>query len=227
MLPLAAPSSPSPSSPFKSWCGLVVLVFGSLLASCGEAQLQDKLEDAIDEKQVLAQSDVNRSRFEGLVKTPDGRQLYEMKNGKKEGRTVGLDKGGRKLFDGNLRDGREDGLWTTYYENGLPRWRGRKKEGINNGPFTMWYPDGAKKMEGVFVNGLKEGLSIIWFSNGVKWQEQRHKTGQPHGIWKKWDLDGKLVSKKTYANGTLVRKDSPEFEKEPSHTESIPPSSKE
>ena len=69
-------------------------------------------------------------------------------------------------------------------------------------------------MEGTFVNGEKNGLSVTWYSDGTKWQEQRHKAGKPHGIWKLWGMDGKLVSEKTYENGFLDEQDSLKIEKD-------------
>ena len=177
-----------------------------LIQSCGEKELQDRSEEAIYEADLFYNLEVNRSRFDGIVKTSDGRQLYEMQNGQAEGATVGLDEQNRKIFEGELQEGRAEGFWTTFYGNGLPRWRGQKKDGKNNGPFTMWYPDGKKKMTGVFLKGEKDGLSTIWHPNGVKWREQWHEKGIPNGIWRNWDSEGTLVEEINCVDGLPISK---------------------
>mgnify|MGYP006428361151 FL=1 len=183
-----------------------LLLYATLAQSCGEKELQDRTEEAIDEADLFDHSEVNRSRFDGLVKTSDGRQLYEMQNGKADGSTVGLDEQNRKIFEGRLQEGRAEGFWTTFYDSGLPRWRGQKKEGKNNGPFTMWYPDGKKKMTGFFLDGKKNGLSTIWHPNGVRWREQRHTKGIPDGIWQSWDSKGARFEEINYIDGLPVTK---------------------
>ena len=180
------------------------LLSAMLIQSCGEKELEDRTEEAIYEDDLFQNPEVNRSRFDGIVKTSDGRQLYEMQNGQAEGSTVGLDEQNRKIFEGELQEGRAEGFWTTFYENGLPRWRGQKKDGKNNGPFTMWYPDGKKKMAGVFLNGEKDGLSTIWHPNGVKWREQRHEKGIPYGTWRNWNSEGILVEEINYVDGLPI-----------------------
>jgi antitoxin component YwqK of YwqJK toxin-antitoxin module len=184
-------------TPLKTSSTFVFLLSVILIQSCGEKELQDRTEEAIDEADLFHNSEVNRSRFTGIVKTSDGRQLYEMQNGKAEGSTVGLDEQNRKIFEGELQEGRAEGFWTTFYDNGLPRWRGQKKD-------AMWYPDGKKKMDGSFLNGEKNGLSTIWHPNGLKWREQRHEEGIPNGIWRNWDSEGTLVEEINYLEGLLV-----------------------
>ena len=175
-----------------------------ILVSCGENELQERFDQAIDERQLLA-TEANASPaspgFDGLVKTTDGRMVYEMRDGKKDGSTVGVDQQGRKRVEGRLLDGKQHGTWTTYHPDGTLMWRGSKKNGVNHGPFVMWYPDGAKKMEGTFENGKKHGLSVIRRPNGLKWREERHKYGVPHGFWRVWDERGNLLEETFYQGG--------------------------
>jgi antitoxin component YwqK of YwqJK toxin-antitoxin module len=191
-------------TPLKTSSTFLFLISVILIQSCGEKELQDRMEEAVDEADLLDNREANRSRFNGIVKTSDGRQLYEVQNGKAEGSTVGLDEQNRKIFEGELQKGRAEGFWTTFYDDGSPRWRGQKKDGKNNGPFTMWYPDGKKKMTGFFLNGEKNGLSTIWHPDGVKWREQRHEKGIPHGIWRSWDSDGTLVEEINCVEGSPI-----------------------
>ena len=191
-------------TPLKTSSTFLFLISVILIQSCGEKELQDRMEEAVDEADLLDKPEANRSRFNGIVKTSDGRQLYEVQNGKAEGSTVGLDEQNRKIFEGELQKGRAEGFWTTFYDDGSPRWRGQKKDGKNNGPFTMWYPGGKKKMAGFFLNGEKDGLSTIWHPSGVKWREQRHEKGIPNGIWRSWDSEGTLVEKINYVEGSPI-----------------------
>ena len=191
-------------TPLKTSSTFLCLISVILLQSCGEKELQDRMEDAVDEADLFDKPETNRSRFNGIVKTSDGRQLYEVQDGKADGSTVGLDEQNRKIFEGELQEGLAEGFWTTFYDDGSPRWRGQKKDGKNNGPFTMWYPDGKKKMTGFFLNGEKNGLSTIWHPDGVKWREQRHEKGIPNGIWRSWGSDGTLVEEINYVEGSPI-----------------------
>ena len=191
-------------TPLKTSSTFLCLISVILLQSCGEKELQDRMEDAVDEADLFDKPETNRSRFNGIVKTSDGRQLYEVQNGKAKGSTVGLDDQNRKIFEGELQEGLAEGFWTTFYDDGSPRWRGQKKDGKNNGPFTMWYPGGKKKMAGFFLNGEKNGLSTIWHPDGVKWREQRHEKGIPNGIWRSWDSDGTLVEEINCVEGSPI-----------------------
>jgi antitoxin component YwqK of YwqJK toxin-antitoxin module len=203
-MPLGAYTDDFNLTPLKTSSTFVFLLSVILIQSCGEKELQDRTEEAIDEADLFHHSEVNRSRLTGIIKTSDGRQLYEMQNGKAEGSTVGLDEQNRKIFEGELQEGRAEGFWTTFYDNGSPRWRGQKKDGQNNGPFTMWYPDGKKKMAGFFLNGEKDGLSTVWHPSGVKWREQRHEKGIPIGIWRNWDSEGTLVEEINHVDGLPI-----------------------
>ncbi|MBT4666816.1 MAG: hypothetical protein HOB63_09900 [Opitutae bacterium] len=191
-------------TPLKTSSTFLCLISVILLQSCGEKELQDRMEDAVDEADLFDKPETNRSRFNGIVKTSDGRQLYEVQDGKADGSTVGLDEQNRKIFEGELQEGLAEGFWTTFYDDGSPRWRGQKKDGKNNGPFTMWYPGGKKKMAGFFLNGEKDGLSTIWHPSGVKWREQRHEKGIPNGIWRSWGSDGTLVEEINYVEGSPI-----------------------
>jgi antitoxin component YwqK of YwqJK toxin-antitoxin module len=188
-------------STLKTSSAFILILTVILFQSCGDKELQDRMEEAVDEAELFDNPETNRSRFNGIVKTSDGRQLYEVQNGKAKGSTVGLDDQNRKIFEGELQEGKAEGFWTTFHDNGSPRWRGQKKDGKNNGPFTMWYPDGKKKMAGIFLNGEKDGLSTVWHPNGVKWREQRHEKGIPNGIWRSWDSEGTLLEEINYIEG--------------------------
>ena len=191
-------------TPLKASSTFPFFISAILIQSCGEKELQDRMEEAVDESDLFDNLEANRSRFNGIVKTSDGRQLYEVQDGKAEGSTVGLDEQNRKVFEGELQDGLAEGFWTTFYDDGSPRWRGQKKDGKNNGPFTMWYPGGKRKMSGYFLSGEKDGLSTIWHPSGGKWREQRHEKGIPNGIWRSWDSDGTLVEEINYVEGSPI-----------------------
>ena len=191
-------------TPLKASSTFLFLISVILIQSCGDKELQDRMKEAVDEADLFDNPEANRSRFNGIVKTSDGRQLYEVQDGKTEGSTIGLDEQNRMIFAGELQDGLAEGFWTTFYDDGSPRWRGQKKDGKNNGPFTMWYPGGKRKMSGFFLSGEKDGLSTIWHPSGVKWREQRHEKGIPNGIWRSWDSDGTLVEEINYVEGSPI-----------------------
>ena len=128
-MPLRAHTDDFDLTPLKASSTFLFLISVILIQSCGEKELQDRMEEAVDEADLIDNREANRSRFNGIVKTSDGRQLYEVQNGKAEGSTVGLDERNRKIFEGELQEGRAEGFWTTFYDDGSPRWRGQKKDG--------------------------------------------------------------------------------------------------
>tara|TARA_A100001037_G_scaffold241879_1_gene222143 strand:- start:530 stop:1129 length:600 start_codon:yes stop_codon:yes gene_type:complete len=173
-------------------------------ASCGDSEINEKFEEAVDESLLARRMEGNLTGFDGLVKSADGKQVYQLDDGRKDGETIGMDSDGRKLFEGNLKDGLEEGLWTTYYSDGTPRWRGSKKNGVNHGPFTMWHPNGKKKMEGRFWEGKKDGLIMTWYPDGKKWQEQSYFRGLRDGAWRIWSMEGELISEDVFSRDQLV-----------------------
>ena len=182
-------------TPLKASSTFLFIISVILIQSCGDKELQDRMEEAVDEAELFDNPEANRSRFNGIVKTSDGRQLYEVQNGKAEGSTVGLDERNRKIFEGELQEGRAEGFWTTFYDDGSPRWRGQKKDGKNNGPFTMWYPGGKKKMAGFFINGEKDGLSTIWHLVGLSGGSSDTKKAFPMEFGEVGTPRGRLLKK--------------------------------
>ncbi|MEZ4957961.1 MAG: hypothetical protein R2825_30660 [Saprospiraceae bacterium] len=62
--------------------------------------------------------------------------------------------------------------------------------------------------KGQYINNEKSGLWITRDSVGNKTAEYNYQTGQLHGIFKKWDADGKLLREGSYVNGKIDLKKS-------------------
>lgn len=141
--------------------------------------------------------------------------------------------------DGELRteapwvDGVEDGPVTFYFPNGsvesvIPFYRGKRE-----GPMQTWHPNGIRGSLEYFSEDKKNGASSFWredgnpdmtlsywndqldgvqtwfYPDGSKSRESEWMMGVPHGEWKEWDENGKLIVDEYYEKGELKKKPEP------------------
>jgi antitoxin component YwqK of YwqJK toxin-antitoxin module len=50
-------------------------------------------------------------------------------------------------------------------------------------------------------NGLPEGTYIIYFENRKPQEIRSYREGKLHGLWRKYDISGQLISEAEYKNG--------------------------
>lgn len=89
------------------------------------------------------------------------------------------------------------GKSTEYSPNGNKKWTGKYKQGVKIGKWRLWDEYGNKKIRGYFN---KEGILkkiIRYHPKGNKKSIEYFKNGKPYHE-KKWDIYGKLLSKKYY-----------------------------
>ena len=120
------------------------------------------------------------------------RELWQKKDGKKQGMYVKWDKfvHTHNSVKGLFKAGSKDGLWTYWYKNGQKGSEGFFKAGSKDGLWTYWYADGQKKGEGLFKAGSKDGLWTYWYKNGQKESEGLFKAGSKDGLWNYWNEEG-------------------------------------
>ncbi len=77
-------------------------------------------------------------------------------------------------------------------------------DGKTEGTFRSWYDDGQPKREWMLEAGRFEGPHREWYKNGNDEVIGGYVAGKMDGIWT-WSLeDGRLLTKRTYADGKLL-----------------------
>lgn len=122
----------------------------------------------------------------------DSKELYSM--GLREGLSYFYDK------DGYLR-------YTFNYKNDKRNGEGKEfdKDSLIITLFTYYngYQIDAVKINRRDRNNLKQGKWVEFYSNGNKRIEANYQDDKLHGVYKEYDLSGKLISEVRYENGIL------------------------
>ncbi len=128
--------------------------------------------------------------------------------GKKDGYQCYRSSNGQLLRLERFDHGVPDGPMLLLFPDGAPREVIRYDHGITTGMHYRWWRsdtlDGCF-IEGRFENGTNNGIWRTRFGNGHKSSEGLYIHSVPHGIWRWWDRDGKVVEEKEYDHGTVVR----------------------
>ena len=124
--------------------------------------------------------------------------LYQLKDGKQDGLTIGWYENGQKKAEVNYKDGKQDGLTTIWYENGQKKAEGNYKDGKEDGLVTFWYENGQKKDESNWRDG-KVVNGKVWLPDGRICPISKIKDGS--GVFVVYDNEGKEVSRKKFKDG--------------------------
>jgi antitoxin component YwqK of YwqJK toxin-antitoxin module len=54
-------------------------------------------------------------------------------------------------------------------------------------------PDGKLDSEVSYLGDAKHGHQRMWWDNGNLQEERQYHHGQPIGVWRRWDRNGKLI----------------------------------
>jgi antitoxin component YwqK of YwqJK toxin-antitoxin module len=114
-----------------------------------------------------------------------GEMLVSIENyhlGKKEGKAIGFDQNGKKIWDRELKNGLPDGNEVQFYPSGIKMKEIFFKEGKRSGPALFYDESGNITMEGSYLDDLSEGT------------------------WKFFAKDGKLQYQIEYNKGDIVNK---------------------
>jgi antitoxin component YwqK of YwqJK toxin-antitoxin module len=150
-------------------------------------------------------------------KNPDG--TYE---------AVGYHENGSLKFRYPVQDGEINGVCRSWYEDGALECEEHYRNGVLNGPAHSWYRNGVMEKEESYRKGLWHGTQKRWFPNGVlafqrvfsgnrrhgpslEWHSNEkprlranYVDDEPHGIFERFDDDGKLVTKDVYVRGVRM-----------------------
>jgi len=93
----------------------------------------------------------------------------------------------------------EQGPIRSWYQNGQSKMFGNLEDGLRVGRFVWWHENGVKQSMGSYdAQGQKTGQWIWWHDSGMKSIMGQYKEDEPDGVWRQWDLDGKLTREKTF-----------------------------
>ncbi|MBT8319178.1 MAG: hypothetical protein KJP01_03530 [Gramella sp.] len=122
---------------------------------------------------------------ENLVSMEDVNVDYEAENGQQY-----YKKGSNKPFTGFL---------SARYDNGELESVQQYENGYGNGIWIDYDPDGKISCKGTYVNNRIEGPVTFYYEDGsIKSTGQYRHFKRPIGLWKFYDREGNIVSKRTY-----------------------------
>ena len=121
------------------------------------------------------------------------------------GATLNKEEGNGLRYEWFLENGKVIGTSKSYHPNGILKETREWGNGIKNG-WQRWYYDNSQIMrECFYIDNKEHGLRPYWFADGKKFWEKRFKMGVPHGIWKKWWMNGNLRMETEYVDGIEVK----------------------
>ena len=212
------------------------------LIGCGSDMDDDEeidalLEEAIDMSKIQTRGEGDQeliyapnkqAPYTGWVKGlhPNGQveELWEVEDGKLDGKFFWWHKNGKKQLESEYKDGKLHGEQTSWYENGQKSAEIEYKDGKIHGNVTRWYENGQKRAEGE-LDGKENGNGTTWYENGQKSAEVEFKNGKQftskvwlpngtdcrdtnlqdgNGIVVVYDDDGEEVSRTVYKDGNEV-----------------------
>ena len=91
-------------------------------------------------------------------------------------------------------------IYTEYYPGKKAvKFRGEQdKDGFRNGVWLYYSEEGEELSMTNYEHGIKEGHSIVKYPNGSIHYTGTYKNDKPVGIWKTYDVSGKLATTKDY-----------------------------
>lgn len=98
----------------------------------------------------------------------------------------------------------KDNIFTEYYPGKKAiKFRGEQdKDGFRHGIWLYYSEKGEELSMTNYEHGVKEGHSIVKYPNGAIHYTGEYKKDKPVGLWKTYDISGKIVSTKDYGVST-------------------------
>lgn len=119
--------------------------------------------------------------------------VLEFNNGKLEGKQI-------KYFNDNSIDtmseyhnGVLNGIYEKFHKNGHLEIIADYHNGLRDGIYEKYYSNGNPKFRTYYKNGLLHGCLYIFHKNERLETEAHHTMGEPCGIWKLFDDEGRLL----------------------------------
>ena len=118
--------------------------------------------------------------------TSDGSSIYYYPNGKVKSTR-------------DAQDGLRVGVYQSFYFDGKIKEYGTyNKNGQEDGVFVSYYPSTTYLSKIAWVEGNLHGESIFYYPNGKILLSGLYRNGRKYGEWKDYDIEGMVVSSKSY-----------------------------
>jgi hypothetical protein len=114
------------------------------------------------------------------------------------GKVIGINKQGKKLFKLNLIDGIFDGEQKYFYASGQIYLTGFFDKGTLTGTHISYFPNGKIAGKSIYKNGIENGTFETWWENGQKNTEDFFIDGVLQ-YSKVWNEKGQLQSENNYS----------------------------
>ena len=120
------------------------------------------------------------------------KELYNYKEGLKDGNFEEFSMYGFKTLKGSFKDGAKDGKWEYAYSTGDKEKVSHYENSLLEGDYAYYYDNGQVNVEGKYKSGKKDS-EWIWYTNtGKKDMAGSFKNDLQHGDWSYWHPTGEL-----------------------------------
>jgi antitoxin component YwqK of YwqJK toxin-antitoxin module len=92
--------------------------------------------------------------------------VFDVVNGKKEGKFESYYPNGKVLMSGNMKNNRNVGEWKYFYDNGNLESAGIFENDKPEGKWAWYYPDGTLRQTGYFIAGRRDSIWKSYDSSG-------------------------------------------------------------
>lgn len=190
-------------------CGWILVLGAAALAQGALVKVEQDWPDGTKKVRGQTLDGKRHGTWRAWFENGKMRSFIQYRAGKWHGIRREWHDNGQIALEWTYTDGREDkGTVTFFHANGKVR-HTFKSGGKNKHPnqvTTTWYDNGVKESEGRWRNELQHGKWTFWYRSGKRQRVTTYKEGQPDGWSTEWDEKGKVVSKKRFKNGKLVKK---------------------
>lgn len=93
--------------------------------------------------------------------------IFDVVNGKKEGKFESYYPNGKLLMSGTLKNNRNEGEWKYFFNNGIVESAGMFENDKPVGKWSWYYPDGTLRQTGFFNYGQRDSIWKTYDSTGV------------------------------------------------------------
>ncbi|MDT8415704.1 MAG: tetratricopeptide repeat protein [Flavobacteriaceae bacterium] len=114
---------------------------------------------------------------------------------------------GNKSFEATVQFGEYIQDYKMYYASGQLYRYNQNKDGDYHGDFILYFPDGKEKARANYVLGDLQGTSKVFYKNGQVKKIVNYLNDLAHGSYEEYDEQGKMLSKKLYHNGNIIKEE--------------------
>lgn len=145
---------------------LLSIILIAFLTSCSQSPDKNKFQIKLDS---IIYKPGTKEPFTGTWKgeTDSMKVVFDVVNGKKEGKFESFYPNGKLLMSGYMKNNRNVGEWKYFYDNGSVESAGIFKNDRPVGKWIWYYPDGSLKQSGYYNTGLRDSIWKTYDTTGV------------------------------------------------------------